>query len=296
MDEDLLRFTVGLVRAAGQLAAARFAVGPPLVATKADGSEVTPADVEVEQLLRARIAERFPADAVVGEEEGETPGTTGRRWVLDPVDGTSLFARGIPVFGVQVAVEDADGPGIAVVGQPVTDEVWSAGRGLGCWRQLGDGRPVRVRVGATSRLRGATVEMVNPMTWSTELLTTLHREVLLLPALKGPLGVVAGLADATVAAGFPMGYEDRAVLPLLVGEAGGRVSDLSGSDVLTGDGSVLVSNGRLHDELLDLLDGIPHGRDHRRLLTGGVTSGVRWQTLRPCRTLVRSTPAGARAP
>ena len=274
-DADLLGFAVDLVRDAGRLALTRFGTtrfdpaGPSQVVTKADGTEVTPADVEVELFLRSRIAARFPGDAVLGEEAGETAGTTGRRWVLDPVDGTSLFLRRVPLFSVVVAVEDPAGTAVGVVGRPVTDEVWYAGRGLGCWQQVGGEEPRRVRVGDTSRLRGATVEMVNPMTWSAELLATLHREVLLLPAFTGPLGVVAGLADATVVAGFPMGHEDRAVLPVLVEEAGGRVSDLSGRDVLAGDGSVLVSNGRLHEELLALVGGIPHGRDHRDLRADG---------------------------
>jgi len=65
-----------------------------------------------------------------------------------------------------------------------------------------------------------------------------------------------------------MGYEDVAPLPLIVGEAGGRVTDLAGNDVLTGDGSVLASNGVLHDGLLELVAGMPHGRDYRRLLFG----------------------------
>jgi histidinol-phosphatase len=90
--------------------------------------------------------------------------------------------------------------------------------------------------------------------------------VFVLPAMGGSTDVAAGTADALVIAGFPMGYEDRAPLPLVVGEAGGRVTDLNGDDVLAGDGSVLASNGLLHDGLLELVAGIPHGRDFRGLL------------------------------
>jgi histidinol-phosphatase len=265
MDAALLGFAAELVREAGHLAARRFAEGGT-VTDKPDGTELTPADVEVEELLRQRLAERFPDDAVHGEEAGEQPGTTGRRWVIDPINGTSLFARRIPTFDVQLAVEDAAGPGIGVIGYPVIDEVVYAGRGLGCWQQLGGGYPARVRVSETRRLRGATVEMLNPMTWSEQLLLALHREVLLLPWMKGVVDVVAGISDAAVIAGFPMEHEDLAPLPVLVGEAGGQVTDLSGRDVLCGDGSVLISNGRLHEELLDLVAGIPHARDFRSLL------------------------------
>jgi len=266
METDvLLRFATGLVRDAGRLAAARFATGTS-VSDKDDGTEVTPVDREVEVVLRERIADRFPEDGIHGEEGGEQTGTSGRRWVLDPINGTSLFIRRIPTFSILLAVEDAEGPAVGVIGHPVIDEVLYAGRGRGCWRQIGDGAPEQVRVNDHTRLRGATVEILNPVTWSEELLVALHREVFLLPAMKPTDDVATGISDAAVIAGFPMGYEDRAPLPVIVGEAGGRVSDLTGGDVLTGDGSVLLSNGRLHDALLGLVAGIPHGRDFRMLL------------------------------
>src|SRR4051794_18766741 len=111
--------------------------------------------------------------------------------------------------------------------------------------------------------------MVNPLGWSEELLVPLHRELYLQPWTKGDVDLATGLADALVIAGQPMGYEDLAVLPLLVGEAGGRVTDLSGRDVLSGDGTVLASNGRLHDALLELVAGLPHGRDFAALRREG---------------------------
>jgi histidinol-phosphatase len=112
------------------------------------------------------------------------------------------------------------------------------------------------------------VEVLNQATWSEELLLALHRELFVLPAMGGAVDVAAGISDAMVIAGFPMGYEDRAPLPLIVGEAGGRITDLHGADVLTGDGSVLASNGVLHDALLELVAGMPHGRDFRAVLGG----------------------------
>jgi histidinol-phosphatase len=264
--EELLGFATGLVREAGRLAAARFAAGTS-VSEKDDSTEVTPVDREVEVFLRERILDRFRDDGVYAEEDGEQPGTSGRRWVLDPINGTSLFVRRIPTFSVLLAVEDDDGPAVGVIGHPVVGEVIYAGRGLGSWRQHGDAPPERLRVSGTTQRRGATVEVLNQVTWSEELLVALHREVFVLPAMGGAVDVAAGISDAMVIAGFPMGYEDRAPLPLVVGEAGGRVTDLTGADVLTGDGSVLISNGLLHDGLLDLVAGIPHGRDFRTLLS-----------------------------
>ena len=94
---------------------------------------------------------------------------------------------------------------------------------------------------------------------------TLHREVLLLPHAKATSGVASGLTDAMIIAGLPMGRQDLAPIPVLVTEAGGRVSDLAGNDVRHGDGTVLASNGHLHDALLELVRHIPHGRDYQAL-------------------------------
>jgi histidinol-phosphatase len=261
VDRDLLEHAVELVEEAGGVAARRFAEAAP----SAGASGTTPVEVEVEELLRRRIGARYPDDAVLGHADRPTAGTAGRRWVIDPVNGTGLFAQRVPTFDVLLAVEDAEGPAVAVAGYPMSDEVLYAGRGLGCWHAVA-GRPVRrVRVNDNDRLRGAVVEMLNPLAWSEELLLALHREVYLQPWTKGDVDLATGLADALVIAGQPVGYEFLAVLPLLVGEAGGRVTDLSGRDVLTGDGTVLASNGRLHDALLELVAGLPHGRDFAAL-------------------------------
>jgi len=263
--EELLRAAVEITRTASGLAAQRFLEGVP-VGTKADGTEVTPADVEVEELIRSLIGVRFPGDGIVGEELADIPGTTGRRWVIDPIDGTSAFAHRIPMFGVLLAAEDTDGSAVGVRSYPMSQDLIYAGRGLGCWHQVGDGPPQRLTVSSTRYPRGAWVEMVNPATWSEELLVALHREVLLLPDVKGILAVASGRIDALVIAGLPMGYEDIAAIPLLITEAGGRVSDLDGNDVLSGNGTVLASNGHLHDALLDLVRDVPAGRDYQSLI------------------------------
>jgi histidinol-phosphatase len=263
--DELLRAAVDITRAASGLAAQRFLEGVP-VSTKADGTDVTPADIEVEELIRSLIAARFPDDGVTGEELQPTPGTTGRRWVIDPIDGTSAFALRIPMFSVFLAVEDTEGSAVGVRSYPMSQDLIYAGRGLGCWHQVNDDPPRRVTVSSIRQPRGAWVEMVNPATWSEELLVRLHREVLLVPDVKGILGVAAGQIDALIIAGMTMGYEDIAPIPLIITEAGGRVSDLDGNDVLTGNGTVLASNGHIHDALLDLVRDVPAGRDYQSLI------------------------------
>ena len=263
--DELLAAAVDITRAASGLAAQRFLEGVP-VGRKADDTEVTPADIEVEELIRSLIAARFPGDGVTGEELADTPGTTGRRWVIDPIDGTSAFAHRIPMFGVLLAVEDAEGSAVAVRSYPMSRDVVYAGRGLGCWYQVNDDPPQRLAVSGIKHPRGAWVEAINPATWSEELLVRLHREVLLLSDVRGTLAVASGRIDALVIAGLTMGYEDIAPFPLLITEAGGRVSDLDGNDVLSGNGTVLASNGHIHDALLDLVRGVPSGRDYQALM------------------------------
>jgi histidinol-phosphatase len=264
---DLLTAAVEIVTAAGALAARRFAEGSPET-RKADGSPVTAADAEVEQLIRDLIAARFPGDAVRGEELGEQPGTTGRRWVIDPIDGTTYFTLRIPLFEILLAVEDEAGTAAGVASVPMAGEMFYAGRGLGCWRQVTGQPPERVRVSDTQRLRGAAVSVANPCTWPTSLLTALHEQVLMFPNFKGTHGVASGVTDAAVIAGLPMDYHDLGPMPVMLAEAGGRVTDLAGNDVLTGNGTVLASNGHLHDALLDLVRDLPTVRDYEALRRG----------------------------
>jgi len=263
--DGLLSAAVEITRAASGLAARRFLDGVP-AGRKPDGSALTPADIEVEKLIRSLIADRFPGDSVCGEELADTCGSTGRRWVIDPIDGTSQFARRIPVFRVLLAVEDTEGSAVSVIGYPMSQDLVYAGRGRGCWHQVNDGPPRRITVSSARQPRGAWVEMVNPAAWSEELLVKLHREVLLLPGMKSMPDVASGVTDALIIAGMPMGYEDIAPIPLIITEAGGRVSDLHGDDVLSGNGTVLASNGHIHDALLDLVRDLPSGRDYQSLL------------------------------
>ena len=265
MTRELMDVAVEIAKIAGRLAARRFYEGSP-VRIKEDGSQVTSADVEVEDLIRSLIAARFPADGVIGEEQGETVGTSGRRWVIDPIDGTTYFAERIPTFEILLAIEDQNGSAVGVIGYPMSQEVYYAGRGLGCWHQVASKVPHLITVSDTRQRRGAWVTTSNPATWSEEFLVRLHREVMLTSNMKGTAGVASGLTDAMIMAGYPMGYPDIAPMPVLLTEACGRVTDLNGNDVLAGNGTVLASNGHLHDALLELVRGVPDGRDFQALM------------------------------
>lgn len=250
---ELLEAAAAFARAAGQVTLRHF--GSVLRADeKEDGSPVTRADREAEALLRERIRSDFPGHGILGEEEGEEPGTEPIRWVLDPIDGTRSFMQGVPLYTVLVAVEVEGEPVVGVIHCPALDDTVAAGRGLGC---LWNGESASVS--RTDELSGALV------------LTTDLRRVLGgdleegWRALSGKARVVRGWGDAyghlLVATGRAdvmvdpeLQHWDAAPLLPILREAGGRFSDLAGNETVTG-GSGLSTNGRLHDEALGLLGG-----------------------------------------
>jgi histidinol phosphatase-like enzyme (inositol monophosphatase family) len=122
------------------------------VETKGDGSPVTLADRAAEQLAREWIHARFPADGILGEEFGETPGSNGRRWILDPIDGTKSFVRGVPLWGTCVAVCEGDEVLAGAAAYPAVEEHIAAAPGEGCWHN-----GTRCYVSTTDTLAAATV-------------------------------------------------------------------------------------------------------------------------------------------
>jgi histidinol-phosphatase len=137
---ELLEFAVMLARAAGDITLKYFRRQPE-TSTKSDGSYVTIADREAEAYLRRQIAERFPDDGILGEEEGELAGQSRRRWILDPIDGTFAFVHGVPFYGVLVALEIEDDLSVGVINMPALGEIVSAAKGCGCFL---NGAPARV--------------------------------------------------------------------------------------------------------------------------------------------------------
>ena len=125
--KELLDFAVELARGAGDITLQYFRRQPE-TSTKADGSYVTIADRQAEEYLRKQIAERFPDDGVLGEEQGESSGRSARRWILDPIDGTSAFVHGVPLYGVLIAIEIDDELRAGVVNIPALGEIVSAAK------------------------------------------------------------------------------------------------------------------------------------------------------------------------
>ena len=129
---DLLLAALELARLTGQTALRHFR-GAVTVERKSDGSPVTIADREAERSARDWIARRFPDDGILGEEFGETPGNSGRRWLLDPIDGTRTFVRGVPLWGSLIAIIEDDTVLAGAACYPAMGEEVAAAPGRGCW-------------------------------------------------------------------------------------------------------------------------------------------------------------------
>src|SRR6267142_2209415 len=143
--KQLLDFAVDIAREAGKITW-RHHQGPFVAERKADNSFVTIADREAEAYLRTRIEEAFPEDSILGEEEGEQSGSSNRRWILDPIDGTYSFVHGVPLYGVLIGLEIDGEPALGVVNLPALGEHVSAAHGLGCFW---NGEPARVSTTST---------------------------------------------------------------------------------------------------------------------------------------------------
>ena|SRR6266571_2767749 len=126
---ELLAFAVSLARDAGEITLKYFQRSPK-TETKVDGSFVTVADREAEAYLRRTISDRFPNDGILGEEAGEHQGSSGRRWIVDPIDGTFSFVHGVPLYGVLIALEIDGEPLIGVINIPALNEIVYAAHAL----------------------------------------------------------------------------------------------------------------------------------------------------------------------
>ncbi len=249
-DPHLLEEAVDLVRRAGDLSLTWFGSRRLRVDQKGDGTPVTEADRSVERFLRDEIARHHPGDGIVGEEESEKFGTSGRRWIIDPIDGTKAFTRAVPLYSNLLAVEDGAGIVVGVVNVPAIGEMVWAGRRLGCFL---NGEPARVSRHLT--LAGAYVSTSGYDAWADDPLLRAKRAGAHLRTWGdgyGYLLVAAGRVDAMVDP--QAAAHDLAPMPVIIAEAGGRFTDLSGADAAFRGGSGLASNGLIHSELLAALN------------------------------------------
>jgi histidinol-phosphatase len=244
-----LDLALALADAADALTLPAFDRGAAAVA-KADGTPVTETDRVVEAMLRDRIAAERPADRILGEELGEI-GTGERRWVLDPLDGTEWFARGIPVWGTLLALEDAEGPLVAVISAPPLRRRWWAARGEGAYR---DG--VRIHVSSVARVEDAFVAHANLYLGFAIEADPLLRAARLSGGYESFLALTLCAEGAVDAAFAPRGFLwDLLPAQLIVEEAGGTFTDVDGRRTAAGRGAV-AANPALHQDVLRRLSSV----------------------------------------
>jgi histidinol phosphatase-like enzyme (inositol monophosphatase family) len=247
---DLLEVAVEAARAGGQRTLAYFNQGTA-VEWKSDGSPLTAADREAEALMRKIIGDAFPDHGILGEEEGERAGAAPYRWIIDPLDGTRTFVRGVPLYGTLVGIEARGEPVIGVIYLPALDEMIAAAHGEGCtW----NGRPCRVS--AVDRLDRALVVVTDERTAHARSaaygrLTSKSELQRTWADCYGYALVATGRAE--VALDPIMNVWDCAALLPIVEEAGGRFTDWRGRRTIHG-GEAVATNGTLHAEVLKLLE------------------------------------------
>lgn len=248
---ELLEFAVALARGAGDITLNYFRKQPE-TSRKSDGSYVTIADREAEDFLRRQIAERFPDDGVLGEEEGEQTGRSGRRWIVDPIDGTFAFVHGVPLYGVLIALEIDNQPTIGVVNMPALNELVSAATGAGCFF---NGEPAHVS--NTRSLADALLLCTNfhecprhGFRNAAELLQARARSCRTWGDCYGYVLVATGRADVMLDPVMNL-WDCAPLLPILE-EAGGTFTDWNGVGTIDG-GNAIATNGLLFDEVMALV-------------------------------------------
>jgi len=240
---DLLEFAVEIARGAGEITLQYFRKQPE-TSRKSDGSFVTIADRQAESYLRQRIKTHFPDDGILGEEEGETRGNSGRRWILDPIDGTFAFVHGVPLYGVLIAVEIEGELSVGVVNMPALGEIVSAAKGLGCFL---NGEPARVST--TAELKDALL-LSTSFVDATELLQARAKVSRTWGDCYGYVLVATGRADVMVDP--VMNLWDCAPLLPIMEEAGGTFTDWRGVRTANG-GNSIATNGVLFEEVMSLI-------------------------------------------
>jgi len=255
LDQDL-KLALELADLADRITMARYGADDLQVETKPDRTPVTEADRAVEQALRQHLSRSRPADAVLGEEMGETPGTSAsRRWIIDPIDGTKSYLRGMPTWATLVALEVDGEVAVGVASMPALGHRWWAARDSGAFC---DGHPIRVS--GVSELADAQLCWSGVHEWDE-----VGRLGTLL-ALSRACWRTRGVGDAwqymlvaegaaDVAVDPSVSLWDMAAVKIIVEQAGGAFTDLHGVITASG-GSGLATNGLLHQAVLEYI-GIP---------------------------------------
>jgi histidinol-phosphatase len=261
---DDLALALQLAADADRVSLDRFQALDLDVTTKPDRTPVTDADHAVEQVIRDGLGAARPLDAVLGEEfsaSTDRAAVAGRQWIIDPIDGTANFLRGVPIWGTLIALAVDGRPVVGVVSAPALERRWWAARGSGAWLArtgaIADGEPTRLHVSGVADLADAFVSYNSLPGWADagrlDQVIAFARGAWRARAVGDMWSYMLVAEGAIDAAGeFDLQPYDMAALQPIVEEAGGRFTSVDGEDG-PWHGSALATNGALHDALLSLL-------------------------------------------
>jgi histidinol-phosphatase len=249
-----LEIALALADAADLITIARFRAQDLQVETKPDLTPVSDADRSVEEEIRRLLAPLRPTDSVLGEEFGATPKTGERQWVIDPIDGTKNFVRGLPVWATLIALMEGDTPTVGVVSAPALGRRWYASRGSGAFLIEGDQPPRKISVSAVTSVADASLSYSDYRGWAD---AGLHEQFLALGAAVwrsraygdfwSHMLVAEGAVDIAIEP--ELSLWDMAALDIILREAGGEFSNTSGTPGVLG-GSGVSTNSALHGEVI----------------------------------------------
>lgn len=250
-----LALALRLADEADAITMARFGALDLHVTTKPDLTPVSEADTAAEQRLRDILADERPGDSILGEEFG-TEGSSARRWIIDPIDGTKNYVRGVPVWATLIALMVDDRVVVGVASAPSLGRRWWASAGNGAYVRVFDATPKRLQVSAVASLDDASLSFSDAIGWerAPDGLPALLRSTWRQRAYGdfwSHVLVAEGVVD--IAAEPELGPWDMAALIPIVEEAGGRITGFDGGPAMAG-GCALTTNGRLHDAALARLD------------------------------------------
>jgi len=258
---DDLELALLLADRADALTSSRFGALDLRVETKPDLTPVTDADRAVETELREALARERPNDSIVGEEFGGDTAFTGRQWIIDPIDGTKNFVRGVPVWASLIALLQDGVPVVGAVSAPALQRRWWAAHGQGAFVAVNGAPPRRLSVSSVAQLSSASLSFSSLSGWAQrgvrDRFIALTDAVWRVRAFGDFLSyclVAEGAVD--VAAEPEVSVWDLAALDIVVREAGGALTALDGT-AGPHRGSAVATNGLLQQQVLDALAATP---------------------------------------
>ena len=257
-----LALAIRLADAADSITLARYQSIDLVVTTKPDNTPVTDADKATEEALRALIKNHRPDDGIVGEEFGNDAGNAERYWVIDPIDGTKNFLRGVPTWATLIGLieKQSDGCEVVVVGvvsAPALFRRWHASEGNGAFVSVNKAAPQRINVSQVSEIKDASISYSDFIGWGERLAP--FQELMAAAWRTRGIGdfwshmlVAEGAVDVAIEPSLALW--DMAALDIIVREAGGRFTNVAGVDGSLG-GSGLSTNSAIHQKIVDKLNG-----------------------------------------